>query len=96
MSGLDVEAGYCRCGCGTWVGFWEKNDRHLGRIKGEPKLPGCLRVIHFESAQPSADPGLKKNARGRYKTRVDREFCKYRGCKQKYHYRRKAGWSGYD
>ena len=20
-----------------WVGFWEKNDRHLGRIKGEPK-----------------------------------------------------------
>ena len=29
------------------------------------------------------------------KTRVDREFCKGRGCKQKYHYRKKAGWPGY-
>jgi hypothetical protein len=60
------------------------------------KLPGCLRVIHFESGQRPADPGLKKNARGSYKTRVDREFCKGRGCKQNYHYRKKAGWSGYN
>ena len=60
------------------------------------KLPGCLRVIHFEPGDPPADPGLKKNPRGRYKTRVDREFCKGRGCKQKYHYRKKADWSGYD
>jgi len=59
------------------------------------KLPGCLRVIHFESGEPAADPGLRKNVRGKYKTRVDREFCKGRGCKQKYHYRKKAGWSGY-
>jgi len=59
------------------------------------KLPGCLRVIHFEPGEPAADPGLKKNVRGRYKTRVDREFCKDRGCKQKYHYRKKAGWPGY-
>ena len=22
-------------------------------------------------------------------------FCKDRGCKQKYHYRKKAGWAGY-
>ena len=60
------------------------------------KLPSCPRVIHFEPGEPPADPGLKKNPRGRYKTRVDREFCKGRGCKQKYHYRKKAGWPGYD
>ncbi len=59
------------------------------------KLPGCLRVIHFEPGAAVADPGLKKNVRGRYKTRSDREFCKGRGCKQKYHYRKRAGWIGY-
>lgn len=59
------------------------------------KLPGCLRVIHFEPGKSLADPGLKKNARGKYKTRADREFCEGRGCKQKYHYRKKAGWPGY-
>jgi hypothetical protein len=59
------------------------------------KLPGCLRVIHFDPGDPVADPGLKKNVRGKYKTRSDREFCKGRGCKQKYHYRKKAGWNGY-
>jgi hypothetical protein len=58
-------------------------------------VPGCLRVIHFEPGAPAAHPGLKKNPRGKYKTRIDREFCKGRGCKQKYHYRRKAGWPGY-
>jgi hypothetical protein len=42
------------------------------------------------------DPGLKKNACGTYKPHVDREFCKARGCKQKYHYRKKVGWPGYD
>jgi hypothetical protein len=72
----------------------------LLEAKGEQvrrcKLPGCLRVVHFEPGQPPADPELKKNVRGRYKTRVDCEFCKGRGCKQKYHYRRKAGWPGYD
>jgi hypothetical protein len=61
------------------------------------KLPGCLRVIYFESGQlPADDPGFKKNPRGKYKTRVDHEFCKGRGYKQKYDYRKKAGWSGYD
>ncbi len=59
------------------------------------KLPGCLRVIHFESGVPAAEAGLRKNVRGKYKTRSDREFCKGRACKQKYHYRKKAGWSGY-
>jgi hypothetical protein len=42
------------------------------------------------------DPGLKKNACGTYKPHVDREFYKARGCKQKYHYRKKVGWPGYD
>jgi len=42
------------------------------------------------------DHGLKKNARGTYKTHIDREVCKGRGCKQKYHYRKKVGWPGYD
>ena len=59
------------------------------------KLPGCLRVIHFDPGDPVADPGLKKNVRGKYKTRSDREFCKGRWCKQKYHSRKKAGWNGY-
>lgn len=59
------------------------------------KLPGCLRVIHFEPGQSVAEPGLKKNVRGKYKTRSDREFCEGRGCKQKYHYRKKAGWQSY-
>jgi hypothetical protein len=60
------------------------------------KLPGCLRVIHFEPGEPAIDPDpRRKNVRGRYKTRSDREFCKDRGCKQKYHYRRTAGWPGY-
>jgi hypothetical protein len=66
-----------------------------GRNVRRCKLPGCLRVIHFEPGEPVADPSLKKNVRGRYKTRVDREFCKGRGCKQKYHYRKTAGWPGY-
>lgn len=59
------------------------------------KLPDCLRVIHFEPGQPPAEPGSKKNARGKYKTRADRQFCKDRPCKQKYHYRKRAGWAGY-
>lgn len=59
------------------------------------KLRDCLRVIHFKPGTPAEEPGLKKNVRGTYKTRVDREFCKGRGCRQKYHYRKKAGWPGY-
>lgn len=58
------------------------------------KLPGCLRVVHFEPGEAPPDTGLK-NVRGKYKTRSDREFCRGRGCKQKYHYRKKAGWRGY-
>lgn len=60
------------------------------------KLPDCLRVIHFEPGEPAEDPGLKRNVRGKYKTRKDRIFCKGRACKQNYHNRKKAGWAGYD
>jgi hypothetical protein len=60
------------------------------------KLPSCLRVIHFESGEPPTDPGLRKNVRGKYKTRIDREFCRGRGCKQLYHYRKKKDWPGYN
>lgn len=67
------------------------------------KLPGCLRVIHFEPGKSAdelgsvkdADGKFRKNARGKYKTRGDIEFCKGRGHKQKYHYRKRAGWTGY-
>jgi hypothetical protein len=49
------------------------------------KRPGCNRVVDFEQPKPPKDPGLKKNARGKYKTRNDKEFCGPR-CKGKYHY----------
>ena len=74
------------------AGLLESESERVTRCK----LPGCLRVIRFESGKPPADPGLRKNVRGKYKTREDREFCKGRPCKQKYHYRKKAGWPGYD
>lgn len=61
------------------------------------KLPDCLRVIHFEPGISAHDVGsIQARARGKYKTRRDREFCKDRACKQKYHYRKKAGWPSYD
>ena len=56
------------------------------------KLPDCRRVIHFDPGKPPPASNLKRDVRGKYKTRSDREFCKGRGCKQKYHYRKKAGW----
>jgi len=57
------------------------------------KGPGCFRVIRIgELEQPPADPGLKKNARGKYRTRKDKVFCS-RNCKEKwrYHYVLKPG-----
>lgn len=59
------------------------------------KLPTCRRVISFELGEAAEDPGLKKNVHGKHKTRSDREFCKGRACKQKYHYRKKVGWPDY-
>jgi hypothetical protein len=59
------------------------------------RLLDCDRIITFEPSEAPIEPGLKKNARGKYKTRSDRVFCKDRPCKQKYHYRKKAGWPNY-
>jgi hypothetical protein len=67
------------------------------------RLPDCRRVITFEPGKSADEIGtikdaegrFKRNARGEYKTRSDRVFCRGRGCKQKYNYRQKAGWRGY-
>ena len=58
------------------------------------KLPDCRRVVSFEPGEDlEADPDAE--AHGKRKTRKDRVFCKGRGCKQKYDYRRKHGWPGH-
>ena len=70
---------------------------NVRRCKG----PGCFRIITFDAPeQVTADPGLKKNARGKYRTRRDKEFCS-RNCKEKwrYHYvvkprrQKSRGWN---
>lgn len=61
----------------------------LVAAKGEEvrwcKMPGCGKVIAFEQPTPPKNSGLRKNARGKYKTRTDKEFCD-EDCKGKYHY----------
>ncbi len=50
------------------------------------KGPDCHRIIRIgELEQPATDPGLKKNARGRYRTRKDKQFCS-KNCKNKWRY----------
>ena len=56
------------------------------------RLPDCRRVITFEPGEPSYE--ISRPGRGTYKTRSDRVFCRDRACKQKYHYRKKAGGLG--
>jgi hypothetical protein len=76
-----------------WIQFaWllESEGRHVTFCK----LPDCRRVVSFEPSEDlDADPDA--DAHGRRKTRKDRVFCKGRGCKQKYDYRRKQGWPGH-
>ena len=57
------------------------------------RLPDCRRVITCERGEPSYE--ISRPGRGTYKTRSDRVFCRDRACKQKYHYRKKAGWPRY-
>ena len=58
------------------------------------KVPDCRRVVSFEPGEDlDTDPDAEAN--GKRKTRKDRVFCKGRGCKQKYDYRRKRGWPGH-
>jgi hypothetical protein len=67
------------------------------------QLPDCRRVITFEPGKSADELGtikdaegkFKRSARGEYKTRSDRVFCKGRPCKQNYHYRKKRGWPEY-
>jgi hypothetical protein len=67
------------------------------------KLPDCGRVITIEPGQPAPDIKFrdaegrwKSNVRGAYKTRKDIDFCKDRPCRQKYSYRKTAGWPDYN
>jgi hypothetical protein len=46
--------------------------------------PGCNKVIAVERPEPPENPGLRKNARGRYRTRKDKRFCSD-NCRVKHH-----------
>ena len=51
--------------------------------------PGCNKIITYDQhPQPEMDLGPKKNARGKYKTRVDKQFCSPL-CRVKNHHQRK-------
>jgi len=45
----------------------------------------CGKVITFKAPEQFGDPGTSKNARKKYKTRVDKEFCDH-NCVAKHHY----------
>ena len=47
------------------------------------KGPGCLNIITYDPPQSPA--GLKKGARGKYRTRMDKRFCS-KNCVQKWRY----------
>jgi hypothetical protein len=49
------------------------------------KGPDCWRIIAFEPGEPYAGPGFDKNVRGKYKTRIDKEFCST-NCRVKWRY----------
>ncbi len=49
------------------------------------KRPACPRIIAFEPSEPYAGPGFDKNVRGKYKTRIDKEFCST-NCRVKWRY----------
>lgn len=37
MPSENIAAGYCQCGCGEYIGFWDHTNRPIGRVKGQPK-----------------------------------------------------------
>ncbi len=49
------------------------------------RCPWCNKVIVIEPGIPPAEPGLKRNVRGKYSTRADKTFCD-RDCKAAFHY----------
>src|SRR5215203_1363075 len=52
------------------------------------RRPECNRVVAFEQSEPPKNQGLKKNVRGKYKTRRDKVYCSD-NCKGLDHYYRK-------
>lgn len=54
------------------------------------KRPGCNRVITFRQPEQQKDPGLRKNARKKYKTRSDKVYCRNTCKGLDYYYRKKA------
>jgi hypothetical protein len=86
----------------VWLQMAWLLDENVGENAAYCKLPDCGRLITIESGQPApdtmfkdADDKWKRNVRGTYKTREDIEFCQDRPCRQKYWYRKTAGWPGY-
>lgn len=61
MSESTVEPGYCECGCGRYLGFWERTSRKYGWFKGEPKR---FAVGHSQRSHPTIE--------GRFWGKVDR------------------------
>ncbi len=55
--------------------------KEVRRCKG----PSCWRIIAFEPGEPYMGPSFQKNMRGKYKTRVDKEFCSD-NCRVKWRY----------
>jgi hypothetical protein len=51
------------------------------------RCPWCRKIIAFgpQPEQPEIDPGMKKNARRKYRTRDDKTFCNPR-CRAKWNY----------
>jgi hypothetical protein len=86
---LYQEADAFRSGYGfkSLVGAMYLQMMWLMTATGEIRLcqgPGCNKVIAFEPPEPPKDPGLRKNARGRYRTRKDKRFCSD-NCRVKHH-----------
>jgi len=62
--------------------FAGKNEFNAPRCKGS----GCHRIIRVvDLEQLAIDPSLKKNIRGKYRTRKAKKLCS-RNCKNKWRY----------
>lgn len=59
------------------------------------RLPECTRLIYFEPGEPSQVDTENDNVRGKQKTHKNKVFCDGLGHRQKYNYRKKAGWPNY-
>jgi hypothetical protein len=60
---------------------WLMTSEEVRRCKG----PNCFKIITFEPGEPYTGPGLERNMRGKYKTRIDKEFCST-NCRVKWRY----------